>query len=541
MTDGPTPDDVRRAELVAQLGRIEEIEKRKAEDSLHFFLRLMWPQIEPTRGFKDNWHLGFLCEHLQALHSRQIENLGINIPPSTAKSVTCSVAFPAWAWAKTGGQDRFMCISYDQGLSSRDNVRMRGVVESPEYQRLWPIALADDQNTKTRYNTTGGGWRIGTSVGGRIVGEHPTGKIIDDPHNTKRKLLTEQDISDATEMWDYGLGTRGAMVGAWSLLIMQRLHERDLTGHVMSRDDGSWTWIVLPMKYEPPAWVDLGGGRKELRPRMKPTPLGKADPRTEAGELLWPTEWTARKVKSTIDMALGTWGEAGQFQQRPAPATGLKFQPGWFALIDRLPDQADVVATCRFWDVAGTEGGAGARTAGVKVDRLRDDRFVISNIKKGRWSDATVDGEIRETGKLDGRRVLIREEQEPGSSGKAVINARKRSLVGFDYDGRLASGDKVTRATPLCVAAESGRVMIYAGAEDDVAQREVVREFLQEAETFPLGATKDQIDAAAGAFNELTAADVGEWGLVGAAPNPEVIAAADDEIARLERELGLRP
>jgi predicted phage terminase large subunit-like protein len=510
----------------------KRLARYQCETSLLTFVEQAWPTVEPARQFKNNWHIGAVCEHLQALKARQIKNLLINQPPATSKSLVASVLFPAWCWTLDAWM-RFLCLSYDQSLSTRDNLRMRTVVDSPWYQSWWPVRLRQDQNTKTRYDTTAGGWRIGTSMTGRILGEHPHGKIVDDPHNPRKAVLTELELKQATDTWDYGLSTRGATLDAWTILLMQRLHEHDLSGHVLANSREDFVHLCLPMRYEPPVWVDLGAGQRELRPRMSPTPLGWQDPRTAPGELLWPTEWSEEKVEATVRQHLGTWGESGQFQQRPAPAGGLMFQREWFSVTDTVP--ADVVAWVRSWDVAGTVGGHGARTAGAKMGRTRDGRFVIADMVKGRWSEADVERIMRQTAQLDGAEVPIREEQEPGSAGKAVVQARARSLAGYAYRGVPSTGDKITRARPLATQAEAGFVVLVESNGSNGGGW--VREFLDEITIFPAGALKDQVDAAAGALNMLTGTDRGEMGLLFESP-PDVDDLAS-QVAALKAQLGV--
>lgn len=522
---------MRRDHLIDRLAVLDALDTKRAEHSLHAFVQQAWHIVEPSRAFVNNWHIEAVCEHLQAVRTRQIPNLLINQPPATSKSLITSVLFPAWCWA-TNPDMRFMCLAYDQSLSTRDNLRMRMCVESEWYQSRWSVRLRDDQNQKMRYETTAGGWRIGTSMTGRILGEHPHGKIVDDPHNPRKAVMTDPELQQAIDTFDYGLSTRGVTLNAWTVVLMQRLHERDLSGHILAKADRSWTHLCLPMKYEPPTVVDLGAGRREVRPRMKPTPLGWQDPRTTPGELLWPAEWTPARVTHLVETQLGSWGEAGQLQQRPAPAGGLMFQHSWFPIIDTLPP--DIVATVRFWDIAGTTGGTGARTAGVKMAKTRSGRFVILDIIKGRWSEAEVNDAMLQVAKLDGRGVAVREEQEPGSSGKAVVRARARHLAGWDYRGLPTSGDKVTRARPLATHAEAGYVSILAATEQ---QARVAREFLDEIVLFPAGALKDQVDAAASAFNVLTDTSDGDMGLLFAEDARDV----DDlaaRVAALQKELG---
>lgn len=524
-----------RAALEARLHALDELAAREAGSKLHAFMRYVWSAVEPARAFKDNWHIGAVCEHLQAVADGQIRNLLINQPPATTKSMTASVCFPAWVWARDATR-RFMCLSYDQRLATRDALRTRMLVESERYQAIWPVRLSDDQNTKTRYNTEAGGWRMSLGLASGVVGEHPHGKIIDDPHNTKNRILTETELVAVADTFDYGLSSRGATLNAWTVLLMQRLHERDLSGHWLAHNAGDLVHLCLPMRYEPPVWVDLGAGRRVLQPRMARTPLGFEDPRREAGELLWPDEWPEEKVDAIVASHLGPWGESGQFQQRPAPAGGLLFQAEWFQLIERPP--AEAISWVRYWDVAATEGGIGPRTAGVLVGRTKSGRFIIGDVVKGRWSPRGVDAIMKQTARLDGPGVRVREEVEPGSSGKAVVSARAILLAGFDYRGVPVSGrgDKTTRALPLCAQAEAGNVSIVAGHVADSARRQLARELLDEFISFPLGALKDQVDAASGAFNVLTQDDVGDYELLFSGPS----ASLDAEVAELEAKLGIQ-
>lgn len=803
MTDRPqTTDEAdRRAQLLARLAQLDELETRRCERDFHAFVRLSWRIFEPQRAFKDNWHIGAMCEHLQAVAAGQIQHLGINVPPSTGKTSTVSVQFPAWVWiprlaepesspVRLGPAMRFMCASYDQPRAIDANMKMRDVVLSDWYQQRWPVVLREDLNMKTRFDTTAGGYRIALSVGAPRMGEHPHYKLIDDPHNPKKQLLSDREIEAGVQWYDL-FKVRGAMVGARTVLVMQRLHEKDLAGHLRAADEaGQWTWLVLPMRWEPK--------------RMVETPIGWRDPREgRPGALLWPDEWTEQKVNATYKP--GTWGDActpgetpiimadwttkridavqpgdvvlgfawggykrsawahyqpatvknvtryeraplvelvmasgrrlrctpqhrwlrahktarylpavvgaslrqvcntdplaeetvrdlhqiagiidgegtinrclgiyqspesnpdvyaaierllrrlglqytvdervpgitggpqrrlsldgrgprrkharrrtgamfrvrdafalyrlllrvvgdfgkagrmralmdrhrrmvtktdrvlaihsvpvvepvyaletttgnyvaagyassnSQFQQRPAPAGGLMFKRGWFRIVHALP--ADVVSTVRAWDIAGTDeearGPGTARSAGVKMHRTAGGLFVISDIRKGWWSESEVDANMRQAAALDGQGVAIREEQEPGSAGLAVIKARRRALAGYDYRGIKATGDKVTRARPLRAQAEGGNVALLVplleSGEPDPRAAQAAEEFLAEVELFPAGELKDQTDAAAHALNVLTGA-AEPLGLVNAAtPDSEL---TEEEVAERER------
>jgi predicted phage terminase large subunit-like protein len=225
------------------------------------------------------------------------------------------------------------------------------------------------------------------------------------------------------------------------------------------------------------------------------------DPRTQDGELLWPELFPEERV-AKMERELRSYGTAGQFQQRPAPEGGGMFQRAWFPRVKGLPATDKDGKTIRWrwrrsWDVAATEGG-GCYTTGVLIGDAGErtfPRFWIHDVKRGQWSSKRVNDEILQTAKNDGRNVSIREEQEPGSSGKTVVEQRRLDLAGYDYASISPSGDKEVRAGPLAAQAEAGNVALVEGPW--------VEDFLQELEVFPNGAYLDQTDAAAHGFNDL--------------------------------------
>src|SRR6516225_6048301 len=76
----------------------ELYQRRLARKSLYEFVRQAWSEVEAV-PFVDNWHIGAICEHLQAVTAGQIGKLLINVPPGTGKSLLTCVFWPAWEWA----------------------------------------------------------------------------------------------------------------------------------------------------------------------------------------------------------------------------------------------------------------------------------------------------------------------------------------------------------------------------------------------------------------------------------------------------------
>jgi predicted phage terminase large subunit-like protein len=465
----------------SEAGRaLEAIEAELARRSLRTFVELAWPLVEPRVPFVPNWHIDAICDHLEAVSRGAIAKLLINIPPGCMKSYMVSVFWPAWEWATDGGL-RILTASFGSSLAIRDTRRMRDLVTSAWYRRHYQLALREDQNQKTRFDTTAQGWRIASSVGGTGMGEHPDRIIIDDPHNT-RQAESNLERQAAIHWFDRTIGTRGVSRDVKLVVIMQRLHERDLSGHILERADAEdWTHLCLPMRYE--------AGRQH------PTRIGWTDPRHEEGALLWPALFPENKLAG-LEAGMDAYARAGQLQQRPAPPGGALFQREWLAIVGARPAAVD--ARCRFWDCAATAVSAHAKdpdwTVGALVSRAGD-VYYLEDIIRVRQSPAAVDTLIAETAKVDGTSVVIREEQEPGSAGKTVIAARLRRLAGYNYRGVPTSGAKTLRWQPLAIQAEAGNLKLFAGAWN--------RDFLDEAAIAPHGKHDDQLDAAAGAFTSV--------------------------------------
>lgn len=448
--------------------------KSLAEDSLHEFVRQAWHLVEPDTKFRDNWHLVAICDHLQAVSEGKISRLLINVPPGTMKSLLVCVFWPAWEWTKKPGE-RYLFASYSDALSMRDSVRCRNILTSDWYQDKWPMKFRDDQNAKGMFENTLGGWRLATSVGGRGTGLHP-GRVICDDGNSAAAAESEAERQNVIDWWDGTISTRGISRGVAQVVIQQRLHTQDMTGHLLGKD--GWEHICLPMRYEPG--------------RMKPTCLGFQDPRTVDGQLLWPELFT-EEIVSRLEKTMGLYNAAGQLQQRPVPRGGGMFKREWFTIVEAAPVCQRYI---RYWDKAGSAKGTGARTAGVLMGKTSDGRYVVLDVITARLEAPAREALIKQTAIVDAQRyngqVTTATEQEPGSSGKEAAASTVKNLAGFDCRVDRVTGSKDVRAEPLAAQASVGNVFVL--------KSRWTPDFLDEIEVFPLGKLKDQCDAAASAF-----------------------------------------
>jgi predicted phage terminase large subunit-like protein len=132
------------------------------------------------------------------------------------------------------------------------------------------------------------------------------------------------------------------------------------------------------------------------------------------------------------------------------------------------------------------------------MHRYPSGRFIVTDVVRGRWSAGDLHAIIVQTARADGHHVLVREEQEPGSSGKAVVAARTRALAGFNYRGVPSTGPKEARWAPLAIQCEARNVSLRRGPWLDA--------LLHELMLVPMAEHDDQADAMSGAFHALTLA-----------------------------------
>ena len=274
------------------------------------FVKLAWSQVEPS-PMVWGWHMDAICEHLEAITRREIRDLVMNVPPGCSKSLIASVLWLPWMWTLNPSR-RLIAASYSDDVVTRDARKSRTLVESAWFQERFPhVAFPSDKSASKAvgsYYTTAGGMRYSTTTHGSVTGQHGDDALVDDPIDPMGAAsVTEMDA--CLEWWTGTMPTRFRdHKTSTRTLIMQRLHERDLTAEFIR---AGATVLCLPMRYE----------------RNHPFRYAR-DPRTREGELLVP-ERTPEEELVKIETKLGPTRSAAQLQQRPSPAGGGIIKREW--------------------------------------------------------------------------------------------------------------------------------------------------------------------------------------------------------------------
>ena len=457
------------------------IEREACRRSLAVFIRRAWAVLEPGQPYVHGWHVDAMAEHLEAVTAGEITRLLINIPPGTMKSMMASVFWPAWEWGPRGmSYIRFIGASHEEGLATRDNLRMRRLIQSEWFQALWPLALAGDQNQKTYFENETTGWRQSCPVTS-MTGRRGDRVAWDDPHSVE-DAHSAAALESANRVFRETLPTRlNNPERSAIIIVMQRLSTKDISGEIL-RGEFGYDHLCLPMEWSGPRAA---------------TSIGYVDPRTEVGELLFPARFP-RAVVDRDKKIMGDYAVAGQFQQQPAPPTGGEFKPDMIGTIDALP--AGYIQWCRGWDLASTEG-AGDYTAGVKVGRMQDGRIVVADARREQFGTHKRDAYIKATADSDGRGLKQSLPQDPGQAGKSQVAAFAALLMGHTVHFSPETGEKVVRARPFASQVNAGNVVMVRAPWNDA--------FREELRPFPFGLHDDQVDGASRAFNQLLAPAAG--------------------------------
>lgn len=474
--------------------RIDPVQLRDAvtreicSRSLAEFVKRAWPVIEPSQAYVHGPHIDVMCAHLEAITDGRIRRLLINVPPGTSKSTIVGVFWPMWEWGpKNRPSTRFVGVAHEQTLGIRDNLKCRRLASSPWYQRLWGdrVQMTRDQNEKLNFENAATGFRQ-VATPSNITGRRGDRVILDDP-------LSAENANSETEREKVNLWFRESLPTRLNnpdrsaiVVVMQRLHERDVSGIILSERLG-YDHLMLPMRFE--------------AERAAHTSLGPADWRTEDGELLFPARFPEHVVDE-LERTMGAYATAGQHQQRPAPREGGLFKRAWFPFVTAIPTGPR--RRVRAWDMASTAKTATNNpdwTAGVRMSRGNAGDFLIEHVERMRGTPMDVERVILGMAVSDTNPTTIRLTQDPGQAGKAQADTYVRKLAGHTSVVKTATGDKSTRASPAASQAEAGNVAILRTGNPD--RDAWIEPFIAELTLFPAGAHDDQVDAMADALNEL--------------------------------------
>jgi predicted phage terminase large subunit-like protein len=459
-----------------------ESKERWKKSFFHFFLQA-WTVLEPETKFKNNWHIGLIAEYLHAVRDGQIQKLVINIPPRYLKSMQITIAFPTWVWT-TDPYHRFIMSSYSDKLSLNLALKRRQVLESEWYRATFSARtkLMKDQNQKGFYQNIVKGFMFSTSTGGTVTGEGCNTMIIDDPQKPT-EALSDVAREKSIEFWKGTLSTRfNDPKSKKVILVMQRLHEQDLTGYFKENED--CTELVIPNEaFQKITYHYPKSGRIKIY---------------EEGELLHPD----REGRQELDQAkktLGSFNYAAQKLQSPVPLEGGLVKTKWLKYYTRLPDYFDRVTISIDCTFKGLE--TSDYVAMHAYGKRGADEYLLKR-KKGQWGIVDTLKELAAfILQFPGYREILIEDK---ANGTAVIELFKNKFARIIPISPKDS--KLSRLNAVSPTIEAGNYWLPSPDLDPS-----INDFVVEMTTFPRGKHDDEVDAMTQYLNRVRDNEVGAF------------------------------
>lgn len=445
----------------------EDLIKERCERSYYFFVQRAFKVLEPKTDFKDNWHIKFLCDRLQheveriAKGKPKTKDLIINIPPRTMKSLIVTVFLNAWTWTKYP-EMRFICASYSASLAEEHSQLTRDVIQSSWYSSKWGDICELKESTKSKFSNTATGRRASVGMGGS-TGKGANILIVDDPLNPKQ-AVSDIERTTANDLYKSTLYNRvnNPRVGL-RIIIMQRLHSDDLTGHLLRGFRDFYDHINFPAEEND-----------------KIRPIECREKYTQG--VLWSNLFPINELmKLKANMSDNRY--AGQYLQAPVLVGSRVWEPSWFKeWTNEFPSNVEAVVLS--WDTA-FKVTKKSDYSSCSVWLVCPNLYILIHVfrKKLKFPD------LKEANKMlcdqyKPTNILI----EDAASGQSMIQEVIRdSEVRASTTAMKPSANKLIRADIVSPILQQGKVWYYNG--------NWVKDFIEEVEDFPNGAHDDQVDS----------------------------------------------
>jgi predicted phage terminase large subunit-like protein len=439
--------------------------------NFYAFVQKTFNALSPGQTFVPDWYIDALTYRLERVRQGEIKRLIVNMPPRSLKSMTASVAFPAFVLGHDPTQ-RIICASYSGELAHKLSNDFRAVVASPWYQSLFPdTRIGRYKDSETEIELTRRGSRLATSTGGTLTGRGGNLIIIDDPlkpgdalSETKRRAANDWFLNTVLSRLD------DKRVGA-IVIVMQRIHMDDLTGFVTQSDE--WTTLSLPAIAEACETIALSAGRSYVR---------------QPGEVLAPKR-EPREVLEQLRSQLGSDLFSAQYQQAPVPPGGNMIKRNWIRRYAQVPPTTRGGFVLQSWDTA-SKGGPDNDWSVCTTWLYPDDcEFYLMDVWRGRVDYPALKAKVIELAQRWSATQVLVEETGTAVGLLAELRSKVRGIKGIRPEK-----DKQTRMSIASALFEAGQVYLPERAP-------WLPDLEAELFSFPGSRHDDQVDSISQALN----------------------------------------
>ena len=438
------------------------------------FVERSFRELNPQTEFQHNWHIDVVAAALEQCRAGKLRRLIINVPPRSLKSHMTSISFVAWLMGHNPAA-RIICASYAQDLAEKLAADCRSLMTTEWYQDLFQSTrLATGRSAVHDFTTTEKGSRLATSVGGGFTGRGADFIIVDDPLKPD-EALSETQRNAVNNWYDHTLVSRlnDKRTGC-IIIIMQRLHEDDLIGHVL--DAEPWKLIRFPAIAE------------EDETHVIETPYGTRRFRRRPGEALHPKR-EPLEILNHLREVLGEYHFAGQYQQSPAPLGGGLVKAEWFKTYTAADKPAKFEMIFQSWDTANKPTELSDYSV-CSTWGVREKHVYLLHVFRNRLGYPDLKRAVREQAEAFSPQTILIEDKASGTQLiQELVSEGMHAIKKYE-----PTMDKTMRMHSVTSTIENG----FAHLPDKAAWLD---EYLRELTTFPKGKYNDQADSTSQALD----------------------------------------
>jgi predicted phage terminase large subunit-like protein len=453
-------------------------------NDLYAFIHRSFVELNPNIPFHPNWYLEVIAAKLEEVRRGECKRLAVALPPRHLKTHAISIAFPAWLLGHNPAT-QVLSVTYGQDLSDTFARQSRTLMTSPFYQALFDTRLARGREAVSDYETTEGGYRLSTSVGGVLTGRGADVIIIDDPLKAD-DAQSEPRRRSVNEWYDNTLRSRlNHQEKGVIILLMQRLHSDDLVAHVQEHE--KWDVLRFPAVAE----------EDELHEFI--TPYGRRRVGRRTGEVLHPALLSPTILK-VIRSGMTEYHWVAQYQQNPEPPSGIIVKRQWLRFYDDYSKPKRFEQIVQSWDTAIKDTELSDFSV-CTTWGLKERNLYLLDVYRHKLEFPALKRAVRDLAALHGATVVLIEDKVSGASLIQELHA-ERFLIA--QAAPTLDGDKVMRLHGQTAKIEGG--FVYFPGEAHWLQV-----YLNELTTFPNSKYDDQVDSTVLALAWLTNASRGIW------------------------------
>lgn len=444
---------------------------RLLRNDYYSYLQKAFHTLNPSTEFVGNWHLQAICEYLQAMQNGEIKKLIVNIPPRSLKSITITVGWSSFLLGHNPSS-KIISASYSQAISLKHSSDARNLINSSWHRQAFPeLQIQKGQNEKYKFATDKHGFRLATSIDGSLTGEGGDIIIIDDPQNPLQ-AASETSRNHTKQWYDKTLSSRlNNKNTGLILLVMQRLHPDDLSGHLLER--GGFEFLCLPAIADKAISINIGSINKIMC----------------SGELLQPLREN-KLILNQLKRDLGTAAFNAQYMQQPINEDGGIIKREWIRYITELPNIDKDFTIIQSWDTAIKTGKNNDKSACVTILYFKGD-YIITDILASRIDFPDLCNiTISQYHKFKPDVILI----EDKASGQSLIQEMRVNSE-LPIIAIMPKGDKLQRVARITPILEAGRVKFLKSKNNDEMEAELLG--------FPNSRHDDILDALSQGLNWL--------------------------------------